>query len=560
MQTKPLLKSNEKVKLITTGPLNSLIALIGESLYHIEMNSGIRVKIADVPLEGNEPRSLQYDSFYNGVFLTITLQGAYFIHFKTGRVFKFPIINYPDLRSCHYILKDQNGDLWMPTNSGLYFMRKKVFEDFIHGHNNFVSFSRLGKSDGLDNEEFNGGFTNGGISEGDSLFFSTMSGIVTMSAEEVKKKIDEGIGGKILITNILLDDSLTVARDGMITAKPDFKRLSILLDFPFSKIPGASLEYRLEGFTDTAWIPVPENNLVLLRGLSSGRDYTLNVKVKDHPEVEVVTLKIKVMQFWYRTTIAYILYVLLFMLGLYTFLDLRIKTAKNKALKEIDESRKQLFAIISHDLRSPLKSYQGLADSISYLLKKGDFERIMSVAAQIDTTGIKIDLLLQNLLNWNLLQQEETYIRDFEVNLYEVVAELLPVYADIAGFRDIVIEFNSKNDNVLVRGDASFLSLLVRNLVDNAIKNAPPKTQINIGIHTVANKAELTIQNIITESQNKKLSNIKQMLENNIDWEPGQIGMGLGLKMVKLAVKKCSGDLAIELGEQTVTWVVRFII
>ncbi len=82
---------------------------------------------------------------------------------------------------------DQNGNLYISSNHGLYVINEHKIEDFISHKVNFLIPFRLGQDDGILNTEFNGGFQNNYYS-GDNkhFYFPTIQGVL-ISFFEVPK-------------------------------------------------------------------------------------------------------------------------------------------------------------------------------------------------------------------------------------------------------------------------------------------------------------------------------------------------------------------------------------
>lgn len=549
----PALETTEHTGCIVKGPGNIIFAAINKSIVSVDVLTGRRKELAPFPV--SEIRGLTYDPVINGVFVTTSETGFYFLDLATGKLLPFPVGEYRQLLSCHYVMRDRDGDYWMPTNSGLFLMKKEQAISFINGKTDNISYYKFGAEHGIINEEFNGGFSNCGLSIGDSIYMASMGGVICFAPREVKNKLKAAGMGKILLNHISVDDSLQVA-GAAIRLPAGFKRCIFQFSFPFINMPSARLEYRLEGLKDISWAPLSEMNEVMLRGLSPGK-YTLQVRVRNRADVEPLSFPITAAQYWYKTKFAYAVYLFLLITVFYLVANWQIHRAQNKSLREIDRNRRELFTIISHDLRSPLKAYQGLAEIISYLIRKKDYESIEGVAAQIDSTGVKLDLLMNNLLKWNLLQQEKLGVKNEKLNLAAIVAEHAAIYQEVAVLKQIHISIPDEQW-AEIEADGEMVSLMVRNLLDNAIKNSPRQKDIQAAIHNKNEEVVLRISNAIRKDDEEKLEKISHLIQSEKPWEPGAEGMGIGLRMVYLAAQKTGAKLNIAITGERVEFSVCF--
>jgi signal transduction histidine kinase len=177
------------------------------------------------------------------------------------------------------------------------------------------------------------------------------------------------------------------------------------------------------------------------------------------------------------------------------------------------------------------------------------------VAEQIDSTGIKLDLLMSNLLNWNLMQQEKLVAKKELVDIADVIEENVSIYREIALSKNTSIEFSAEGPCVL-SADKDMVALMIRNLLDNAYKNAPEETAIRVSVSRDQNGCFLQVGNDIKEASVQKLNYVSSLLEKQASWEPGSKGMGIGLKMVQLAAIKSGGKLGINIDRNKVNFFV----
>ncbi|MCX6319080.1 MAG: HAMP domain-containing sensor histidine kinase [Bacteroidetes bacterium] len=357
--------------------------------------------------------------------------------------------------------------------------------------------------------------------------------------------------------HLTIDDQSVEKITEHIILPAGFKRCEISVDFAFNTIFGAGLEYQLLGLRDTTMQLMYDNNKIVLQNLFPGK-YQLRVRVVNHPEVPPLILNIEAAEYWYKTKSAMVLWFLVAGLLLWLILSWRISHARNAALEEVDKSRKELFTIISHDLRSPLKAYQGLAEVISYLLRKGDYERVNKLAQQIDSTGMKLDLLLDNLLNWNILQQEKLIVKKETLDIALLMNEHIPIYQAFCTQKNIRILFEYRND-CMADADKTMVALMIRNLLDNAIKNSLPEQNITVDVFpTEEQGVEMVVSNTFQEKDREKLIMISSLIRKKENWEAGSNGMGFGLRMVYLAAIKTGAELSISKKDNIVSFNVRF--
>ncbi|WP_395051769.1 ATP-binding protein [Flavobacterium sp.] len=213
-----------------------------------------------------------------------------------------------------------------------------------------------------------------------------------------------------------------------------------------------------------------------------------------------------------------------------SFIALRLRDA-NKSLKKLTQSRNMLFTIISHDLRSPFNSYQRYSEIVGYLIKTKQFDRLQEVLKKIDELGLNIAALLNNLLEWSVAQQKQIRIVPSVINIQVFFDEVLPIFRDMARLKKITILENFQDQEIKI--DPDILSLIIRNLLDNAIKYTPEGNQITIQTNINEGDFVLTISNKGDSMTNTQREKIRTLFNNVNDYEFGEEGLGIGLILIK---------------------------
>ena len=213
-----------------------------------------------------------------------------------------------------------------------------------------------------------------------------------------------------------------------------------------------------------------------------------------------------------------------------SFIALRLRDA-NKSLKKLTQSRNMLFTIISHDLRSPFNSYQRYSEIVGYLIKTKQFDRLQEVLKKIDELGLNIAALLNNLLEWSVAQQKQIRIVPSVINIQVFFDEVLPIFRDMARLKKITILENFQDQEIKI--DPHILSLIIRNLLDNAIKYTAEENQITIQTNINEGDFVLTISNKGDSMTNTQREKIRTLFNNVNDYEFGEEGLGIGLILIK---------------------------
>ena len=195
-------------------------------------------------------------------------------------------------------------------------------------------------------------------------------------------------------------------------------------------------------------------------------------------------------------------------------------------------NRDRFFTIIAHDLKSPLNAYQNLVDVLSFYLKKKEYSKLEQVSGLIDKNGAKLSILVDNLLNWGLAQDSKIILKPGLINIGEFILDLLPVYQLIANNKGVNLKHNF-DENISVITDSNSLSIIIRNLLDNALKFSNPNSNVEIKVNKWENGIEIGVLNSFNPSTLHRVQEIKAFFTGNTNKTSGESEFGLGLVLIK---------------------------
>jgi signal transduction histidine kinase len=223
-----------------------------------------------------------------------------------------------------------------------------------------------------------------------------------------------------------------------------------------------------------------------------------------------------------------------------------------KSLEEANADKSRLFSIIAHDLRSPFNSLISL-----YSLNDLDLLSLDEVKMLLDDSRKSFDHIhntLNNLLYWAQSQLKGISTAPSRFSVRVLTNELMQVYQPLITRKNITVKFEV-NDEADVYADLNQVNLVMRNLIDNAIKFTPLNHYIHIKIWGNERFVYIDVCNPVAG-----LLDINQ-LSKDTDLQPAygtsnERGVGLGLQLCRDFVEKNNGKLKVSKEEGCV--VLRF--
>jgi signal transduction histidine kinase len=213
---------------------------------------------------------------------------------------------------------------------------------------------------------------------------------------------------------------------------------------------------------------------------------------------------------------------------------------KNNELKKLHTVKDKLFSVISHDLRSPMNSLLSTLKVISSNMLDANTQNqtLNDISKSVDDTYG----LIENLLHWSKNQMYGIVASPAYFNVQEEIVSVLNNLIETAAAKKITL--NNYIGNQQVFTDKDMFSVVVRNLITNAIKYTPAGGNITLNAELSENKLIISIQDsglgMSQDIQSKlfKLSDSSSQLGTN-----NEIGTGLGLVLCADFVKINGGEI-----------------
>ena len=315
--------------------------------------------------------------------------------------------------------------------------------------------------------------------------------------------------------------------------------------------------YKLEGFSEQ-WNEIRNLNEITYTNLNPGT-YTLIVKAEntDSSICKPIKMSIIVKAPFYRTTIAYIIYLLSaiilawYLISIYTArlrlsesLKLEKKHAEN--IKKENQQQLKLFTNISHEFRTPLTL---IISQIETLVQNNKYtQQTYNKLSVIYQNCMQLRELVTELLDYRKHEMGHLKLQVSSNNIVEFLKENYLLFSDYAYKKNLTLEFVTAEDNIELWFDPKQLQKVINNLLFNAIKNTPEGGKITIKVNKDDSKATITITDNgigIPAKDIDRIFDIFYQAEGSDSSMPGTTGSGIGLALVKSIITMHQGDIKV---------------
>jgi signal transduction histidine kinase len=224
----------------------------------------------------------------------------------------------------------------------------------------------------------------------------------------------------------------------------------------------------------------------------------------------------------------------------------RLAAARTE-IEQLDASRRQFFAWISHDLRTPLTGISALAEALDDGAVEDPADYVRRIRMQVGTMSRLVDDLfeLSQLHGGGIRLQLE------DIELLDVVSDAVADVHQLAAAKEIRI-VHSEIDGRMLRADPHKLTRVVVNLLTNSIRHAPPGTEVLV---SAEQRGEHLVLSVLDQGGGVDVEDLTRMFE--VGWRAdsartpevqpaGSPGAGLGLAIVRGIVRAHGGDVHAE--------------
>ena len=524
--------------------------------------------------------SISEDS--RGLFWIATSAGLSILNPKTNRFTSLTKRNGLPDNSILDILEDDKGKMWLSTSNGL----SHITLTPGPGKGTYTfQFENFDEADGLQGREFNM-YAALKTSKGEMIFggghgfniFDPLSirpninkpKLIFTDFQLFNKSIaaNESFNGHVVLTK-------TISTTHEITLTHSENVFTIeFAAVNFFNPNKVKYQYMMEGF-DRAWLNA-DNAIrkATYTNLDAG-DYVFKVRAFNSEGLwnpDYITLKIKVLPPFWKSTPAYIIYLMLF-IGTLLFIRRRgiqkirrefaVEKEKEeekllieqerqevKRMHELDQLKIKFLTNVSHEFRTPLSLIIAPVDK---MFSHADSEQKQQLNV-IKRNARRLLNLVNQLLDFRKMEVHELKLHCKPGDIVRFIKEISLSFTDIATEKGIGFAFDSEAETLISSFDHDKIERILFNLLSNAFKFTPRGGHVSVLLNILDEESSAELRlfeikvidtgiGIPSEKHNKVF---ERFFQHDIPESLINQGSGIGLSITREFVRMHGGEITVE--------------
>ncbi|PWJ55954.1 two component regulator with propeller domain [Dyadobacter jejuensis] len=307
--------------------------------------------------------------------------------------------------------------------------------------------------------------------------------------------------------------------------------------------------YRMEGFEKNwNYVKIPSATYT---NLPAGT-YTFLVKAAngdDHWTENPLSVKIIVLNPWWKTWFAYLIYGILLGLLAYTIARFFWIRTSFKKESELHQAKLDFFTNISHEIRTHLSLINGPLQKAAQNLK--DNAKVNSYLSLAITNSDRLKSLVDELLDFRKLQSGSSPLRVGNHDILPLIRSVVASFEHSAADKEVNLTCSLPAGPMMLWMDQTQIQKVLYNLLSNALKFTPKGGKVMVEVIDQPKEAVINvIDNGIGIAPENKAQIFKSFFQVG-NPTTNETGYGIGLALSKEIVEQHRGGLTVNSSSDT---------
>jgi len=478
----------------------------------------------------------------------------------------------------HSTIEDNFGNFWMPTNNGLFRVKKSELIDLVEGKTDMITSVVVTRQNTITNDEFNGGMqpSYAKLDDG-TILLPTLKGLAALDFTNFH--VNNSVP-KVHIESFIVDGK-KYSIDSAIVLPPGNSEIEInFTALDFSSPDDIRFKYKIEEL-DKDWSSLKKERVVTYKHLTYGK-YRFRVIARNadgvwNNEGSSIDFEIEATLFqtlWFKL---FILFLLIFLITGYYSLRLKLQKKRALQLEKIVEERTkslsealektkiakenealhreraenlnnektELLRIVSHNLKNPIGAILSSSEFVAEEID--DKETVLEMTKIMKNSAAHMLESVTQLLQSSYIEELGVKLEISKFNFIDAVEKVIGDNSVTAAKKKQEILFKPNSNSITVKADYEKILICIDNYINNAIKYSFENSVITV---TAERKDNSVIFKVIDQGPGIKDFELSLAFGKfqKLSTRPtgNESSTGLGLSIVKRIIELHNGKIGVE--------------
>ena len=212
-------------------------------------------------------------------------------------------------------------------------------------------------------------------------------------------------------------------------------------------------------------------------------------------------------------------------------------------LSELEDSRRNFVAAVSHELRSPMTCMRGYVEAmLDGTIPPEQLPKYLHVV--LDETN-RLSALVHDLLDLSRLESGRIPLQIAPFDANETIRRILITFEPRIDKKNVDVDVRFDGEHQWVSGDVSRINQVISNFVDNALKFMNEGGTLTLGTHREGKAVRFFVQNDGPAIAEKDLPHIFERFYTADKAHTSGSGTGLGLSICSLILREHHSEIRV---------------
>ena len=221
-----------------------------------------------------------------------------------------------------------------------------------------------------------------------------------------------------------------------------------------------------------------------------------------------------------------------------------------KSMEEVAKSNKmksEFVSIASHQLKTPISEMKWEIELLLSKFCEGLTSKQIEIVKEIAHSGEKMSRLVSDLLDVAKIDQGSLSLAKDKINIRKLIEEAIESQREFALASNVKIKESFKSKRSEIIGDKRRISVVLDNLISNAIKYIDGKGLVEIILEDNGKMVQISVRdNGVGIPKAEQLNIAEKFFRSNNSIKNRTDGTGLGLYIAKNIIERSGGSLWFE--------------